>query len=189
VTTLALFAQESQGNPLGLIILLLPIAAIIFLTVVPQRRQKRKQAELMANLAVGDEVVTIGGIHGVVNFIEDDVVHLEVDDDVVVKFSLGAVSRTAQEPDPDSAPAQRGGLMGALMGGSTASRDRGTDGDGDSTDGDSTDGDSTDGDSTDGDSTDGDSTDGDSTDSADGDGDGASDGNGNSASSERDRGN
>jgi preprotein translocase subunit YajC len=179
VTTLALFAQESQGNPLGLIILLLPIAAIIFLTVVPQRRQKRKQAELMANLAVGDEVVTIGGIHGVVNFIEDDVVHLEVDDDVVVKFSLGAVSRTAQEPDPDSAPAQRGGLMGALMGGSTASRDRGTDGDGDSTDGDSTDGDSTDGDSTDGDSTD----------SADGDGDGASDGNGNSASSERDRGN
>jgi preprotein translocase subunit YajC len=170
VTTLALFAQESQGNPLGLIILLLPIAAIIFLTVVPQRRQKRKQAELMANLAVGDEVVTIGGIHGVVNFIEDDVVHLEVDDDVVVKVSLGAVSRTAQEPDPDAAPAQRGGLMGALMGGSTASRDRGTDGDGDSTDGDGTE--STDGD---GGGTDGEGTDG--------------DGDGDSASSERDRGN
>ncbi len=41
---------------------------------------------------MGDEVVTIGGIHGVVNHIEDDVVHLEVDDDVVVKIALGAVS-------------------------------------------------------------------------------------------------
>jgi len=130
VTLLALFAQNSDGgNPLGLIILLVPIAAIIFLTVVPQRRQKKKQAELMSQLAVGDEVVTIGGIHGVVNHIEDDVVHLEVDDDVVMKFGLGAVNRKATEPDPNSPDAKKGGIMGALMGGSTAGRSRDVDSD------------------------------------------------------------
>ena len=120
-----LFAQDKGGgSSLGLIILLLPIAAIIFLTVVPQRKQRRKQAELMGSLEVGDEVVTIGGIHGVVNHIEDDVVHLEVDDDVVMKFGLGAVSRKAGEPDPEAAKAG-GGILGALTGGGS----RGTGGD------------------------------------------------------------
>ena len=84
--TLELLAQESSGgSPLGIIILLLPIAAIVFLMVVPQRRQKAKQQELLNNLEVGDEVISIGGIHGVINHIEDDVVHLEVDDVQVVK--------------------------------------------------------------------------------------------------------
>ncbi|MEZ5239477.1 MAG: preprotein translocase subunit YajC [Microthrixaceae bacterium] len=128
-----LIAQENGGSPLGLIILLLPIAAIIFLTVVPQRRQRRKQQELMGSLEVGDEVVTIGGIHGVVNHIEDAVVHLEVDDDVVMKFGLGAVSRKAEEPDPD-APGSRsggGGLLGALTGGGAAASSKDADADGD----------------------------------------------------------
>lgn len=152
MTTLALFAQESEGNPLGLIILLLPIAAIIYLTVMPQRRQKKKQQQLMSTLEVGDEVVTIGGIHGVVNHIEGDVVHLEVDDDVVMKFGLGAVNRKAAEPDPNSPQARQGGFLGSLMGGSTAARDRSGDGeaggdgatgggDGDPGDGDPGDGD------------------------------------------------
>ncbi len=127
MNTLSLLAQESSGNPLGLIILLLPIAAIIFLTVVPQRRQKQKQAQLMSSLAVGDEVVSIGGIHGVVNHIEDDVVHLEVDDDVVIKLGLGAVSRKADEPEGGSRSG--GGFMSALMGGgATAQRSRSDEG-------------------------------------------------------------
>lgn len=136
-----LFAQGDGGgggSPLGLIILLLPIAAIIFLTVVPQRKQRRKQAELMAALEVGDEVVTIGGIHGVVNHIEDGVVHLEVDDDVVVKFGLGAVSRKAGEPDPAEARSG-GGILAAFTGaGGSSSKSRsdepGDDGEGDSSD-------------------------------------------------------
>lgn len=116
-----IFAQDGGGSPIGLIILLLPIAAIIFLTVVPQRKQRRKQAELMASIEEGDEVVTIGGIHGVVNHIEEGVVHLEVDDDVVVKFGLGAVSRKADEPDPSASGGRPGGIMGALMGGAAGS--------------------------------------------------------------------
>lgn len=119
---IVVLAQDSGGNPLGLIILLLPIAAIIFLTVVPQRRQRRQQAELINAIAEGDEVVTIGGIHGMVNFVEDDVLHLEVDDDVVMKVSKGAISRKVGDPDPnDPASRQRGGgFLGALTGGGAA---------------------------------------------------------------------
>lgn len=135
------FAQESGGNPLGLIILLLPIAAIIFLTVVPQRRQRRQQAELMSAIDVGDEVVTIGGIHGIVNHIEDDVMHLEVDDDVVIRVGRGAVARRVGDPDP-SDPKNKPGLLSSLMGGGAAASAKGAGADGGAgDDGDAGDGD------------------------------------------------
>lgn len=106
MNTAALLAASNSGSPFGLLILLLPIGAIIFLTIVPQRKQRQKQAQLANSLSVGDEVVTIGGILGVINHIEDDIVHLEVDNDVVVRLSKGAISRNVAEPDP-SAPAAR----------------------------------------------------------------------------------
>ena len=97
--SLVLGAQK-QGSPLGLLILLVPMGAILWLTIVPQRKQRQKQAALMSQLAVGEEVVTNGGIIGTITFLEDDVVHLEVDADVVIRVAKGAISRTTSEPAP-----------------------------------------------------------------------------------------
>lgn len=93
-------AAQKQGSPLGLLILLVPMGAILWLTIVPQRKQRQKQAALMSQLAVGEEVVTNGGIIGTITFLEDDVVHLEVDSDVVIRVAKGAISRTTSEPVP-----------------------------------------------------------------------------------------
>lgn len=93
-------AAQKQGSPLGLLILLVPMGAILWLTIVPQRKQRQKQAALMSQLAVGEEVVTNGGIIGTITFLEDDVVHLEVDSDVVIRVAKGAISRTTSEPAP-----------------------------------------------------------------------------------------
>ena len=98
--SLVLAQSKSQGSPLGLLILLVPMGAILWLTIVPQRKQRQKQAALMSQLAVGEEVVTNGGIIGTITFLEDDVVHLEVDSDVVIRVAKGAISRTTSEPAP-----------------------------------------------------------------------------------------
>jgi preprotein translocase subunit YajC len=126
VSILAVIAQQliaQESNPLGLLILVLPIAAIILLTIVPQRRQRQRQQELINSVGVGDEVVTIGGLHGTVNVIEDDIVHLEVDHDVVIRVGRGAIARKAGEPDP-AAPASRS-RAGRAVGG--AKRDTAAD--------------------------------------------------------------
>ena len=115
------FLAQEGGNPFGLLILLLPVAAIIYLTVIPQRKQRKKQAELAANLSVGDEVVTIGGMIGTINFMEGDEVHLEVDDDVVIRFSKSALSgkTTPEGGDPKSSGAKSG--WSSLFGGGAKS--------------------------------------------------------------------
>lgn len=119
-----LLAAESQGSPLGILILIVPFGLLIWLMVVPQRKQKARQQELMSSLAVGDEVMTTGGIVGQITHIEDGLVHLEIDHDVVIRVAKGSIGRSMAEPDPDAAPA-RGGLLGGLLGGgAAASRER-----------------------------------------------------------------
>lgn len=119
-----LLAAEQQSNPLGILILIVPFGLLIWLMVVPQRKQKARQQQLMADLAVGDEVMTSGGIVGQITHIEDGVVHLEVDHDVVIRVAKGSIARSMAEPDPDSAPSRsRGGLLGGLMGGGASGDD------------------------------------------------------------------
>ena len=39
---------------------------LIVMTVIPQRKQKKKQAEMMSSIGVGDKIMTIGGIVGTI---------------------------------------------------------------------------------------------------------------------------
>jgi preprotein translocase subunit YajC len=125
VNTLAtVLAAEESGSPLGILILIIPFGLLIWLMVVPQRKQKARQQQLMSSLSVGDEVMTTGGIVGQITFLEDDLAHLEIDHDVVIRVARSAIARSMAEPDPAAAPARsRGGLLGGLMGGGASTAD------------------------------------------------------------------
>jgi preprotein translocase subunit YajC len=68
-------------------------AVFYFLLIRPQQRRTRAQRELTASIAVGDDVVTIGGIHGTVRELDDDEAILEIADGVEVRFLRSAISR------------------------------------------------------------------------------------------------
>jgi preprotein translocase subunit YajC len=131
-----LAADSSGGNPLSILILILPIAAIFWLFIGPQRKQRQRQQSLMSSIDVGDEVVTNGGIIGTITHIEDDVVHLEIDHDVVIRVAKSAISQSTSAPEPTSkasgsgsaksakpAPSRRGGLLGSLTGAASSDDD------------------------------------------------------------------
>ena len=69
--------------------------------IVPQRKAKKKQAEMLASLNVGDDVVTSGGIHGYITFLEDNVAHVQVDTDVVIRVNKSALTRTSPTVDAE----------------------------------------------------------------------------------------
>ncbi len=104
-------AEQASGGILNLLILVLPLGLLFYMMVVPQRKQKQKHAAFVSSLGVGDDVVTAGGMYGTISFMEDDVVHLEVDTDVVIRVSKGSLSRAAVE-SPVEAPTRGRGLLG-----------------------------------------------------------------------------
>jgi preprotein translocase subunit YajC len=102
-----ILAQQDGGSPLGLLIIVIPMAAILYMTIVPQRKQRQRHADMLRTLDVGHEVVTTGGIVGVITAVDDDLFHLEVDSDVVIRVAKSAIARSATEPDPSERPASR----------------------------------------------------------------------------------
>jgi preprotein translocase subunit YajC len=95
-----LAATENQGGGLlSILILVLPLAALFYLMIIPQRKQRQKHQTFVASLSEGDEVVTSGGLYGVITHIEGGIVHLEVDTDIVVRVALSSVTRAASDPE------------------------------------------------------------------------------------------
>ena len=91
-----LLENAEPGNPLGgsmgLIIMILMFVVLYFIMIRPQKKQEKKDAEMRQNLAVGDEVTTIGGIIGKVVSIKDETFVLETTKDKTkIRFLKGAV--------------------------------------------------------------------------------------------------
>ena len=86
--------SASPGQQISPLILL-PYAAIIaifyFIIVVPSKRQRKKVAEFLAALKVGDKVVTSGGIFGSIAKINDDAVSLQIAPNVRIDIARAAI--------------------------------------------------------------------------------------------------
>jgi preprotein translocase subunit YajC len=87
-------AQNQTGGTLQLVLTLaLMVGIFYFLLIRPQQRRARQQRDLVQSLDVGDEVVTIGGIHGVIVDIDEDEVTLDVGGGTRIRFVKQAVAR------------------------------------------------------------------------------------------------
>ncbi len=85
-------ASNPLGGSMGLIIMILMFVVLYFIMIRPQKKQEKKDAEMRQNLAVGDEVTTIGGIIGKVVSIKDETFVLETTKDKTkIRFLKGAV--------------------------------------------------------------------------------------------------
>ncbi len=88
------------GNSLSLFLpFILIIGVMYFLVMRPQQKRRREAMELQNKLGPGDDIVTIGGLHGTVVSIEDDVVLLEIAPEVQVRFARPAIARVVTRAD------------------------------------------------------------------------------------------
>jgi preprotein translocase subunit YajC len=91
-------------------IILLPLfAALVWLMIIPQRRQAKEQRALLSALQEGDAVMTSAGIYGIVTELDDEVMYLEVAEGIELKMSRASVvRRLLDEADESSkeAPAE-----------------------------------------------------------------------------------
>ncbi|WP_439444266.1 preprotein translocase subunit YajC [Listeria aquatica] len=57
--------------------IILMIVLFYFLLIRPQQKRQKEVANMQNSLAKGDKIITIGGLHGVVDAIEDSIVILK----------------------------------------------------------------------------------------------------------------
>jgi preprotein translocase subunit YajC len=84
-----------------LIILIALFAALWLFLIRPQRRRQVEQVRLQDALAEGDEILTAGGVYGIVRAIDDEVVQLEIAPGTIIRLDRRAVATVVQEPEPE----------------------------------------------------------------------------------------
>jgi preprotein translocase subunit YajC len=80
------------------------------LLIQPQRRRRAEQARLHSDLHVGDEVMTLGGLYGRVERLDEDEIRLEIAPGTSVRVARNAIaSRVEPEAaeNPEETPASQ----------------------------------------------------------------------------------
>lgn len=92
---LVILFQQTDGGAGSLLTSLLPFLLIIlvfyFLILRPQQKRQKERQKLLGSVKKGDKVITSGGIHGVVEGIEDKTVLLKISDNTKVKLEKSAI--------------------------------------------------------------------------------------------------
>lgn len=74
-------AASSSGMYMQLAMFAVIIVVFYFILIRPQKKKERAEVQMRKNVQVGDEVVTAGGIVGIVFSIKDDTIVIETGGD------------------------------------------------------------------------------------------------------------
>lgn len=86
--------QSAAGSGLSTILLMVGMFVIVYFFMIRPQNKKQKEIQKFRNaLQVGQEIITIGGIHGTIKSIceEDNTVMLEVATGVKIKMEKSAI--------------------------------------------------------------------------------------------------
>lgn len=87
------------------IMMVILLALMYFMMIRPQRKQQDKKKQMMSAMKPGDSVVTIGGLHGVINRIDEAKQTIELDiEGVYLTFDLRAIGRVEKQAQAETAP-------------------------------------------------------------------------------------
>ncbi|MEJ1972336.1 MAG: preprotein translocase subunit YajC [Lacunisphaera sp.] len=84
----------------GMLPIILMFGAMYFLLIAPQRKKQKEHEKMMGNLKAGDEVVTTGGIYGVITSVKDDRFVIRIgSDNAKVEVGKGFISSVVKKAD------------------------------------------------------------------------------------------
>ena len=85
-----------EENPTSMLIFMGIMVAVFYFFMIRPQMKKRKELQKFRNeMKKGDKILTIGGIHGKVNAIKEDVIIIEVENGVLLKIDKNAIIQDA----------------------------------------------------------------------------------------------
>ena len=98
-------AQQAAPSPQGSLISFVPIillfAAMYFLMIAPQRKKQKEHDKMLKALTTGDEVVTNGGIYGLITNVKEDRFVLRVSDNTKIEVGKSFISALVRKSGED----------------------------------------------------------------------------------------
>lgn len=102
--------QPAQAGAGSMVSMMLPFVLIVvvmyFVAIRPQKKQEKLKKEMLSQLIVGDQIITIGGIYGKIVSIKGDVLVIETGAGAqnekstikIARMSVAEVTKPGKEP-------------------------------------------------------------------------------------------
>lgn len=92
---------------MGTILILVVMVGLIWFMQRSQKKQAQERQNQLKALAKGDEIVTIGGLYGVIDEVDEDNQKMVLDiDGVYLTFELSALKRVINRAEGDTVEAE-----------------------------------------------------------------------------------
>jgi preprotein translocase subunit YajC len=93
ILTILAQVAASGGGILGQVFLFGSIILIMYFFMIrPQQKKQKDTKKFIEEIKKGDDIVTIGGLHGKVYSVDGDTVQVELDRGLKVKIEKSAIS-------------------------------------------------------------------------------------------------
>ncbi len=94
--------MPAEGSQLsGILMMVVLFGLMYFMMIRPQKKKDKQIKEMRDSLAIGDDVITIGGIHGKIVKVNDEIVTLEMTHAKqrieFSKWAIGSVTKKAKD--------------------------------------------------------------------------------------------
>jgi preprotein translocase subunit YajC len=102
-----LLAQAAAPAPTGpgggtmLLFYGLIFAAMYFFMIAPQNKKRKEHEKMLAALEAGDEIISAGGIFGVVTGVKDDRLIVRIADNTKIELGKGFVQTVVRKAGAD----------------------------------------------------------------------------------------
>ncbi len=83
----------------GFLPLILMFVVLYFLLIRPQQKRQKETREMHNNLQKGDKIITIGGLHAIIDAIDEDKVVLRAGDGSRLTYDRQAVREVVDKND------------------------------------------------------------------------------------------
>lgn len=90
-------AAPTSGISWNLIMLVLLFGAMWFLLIAPQRKKQKLHAQMLQQLNTGDNVVTNGGIFGVITNVKEDRFVIKIADNTRIEVLKSAIAGKTEQ--------------------------------------------------------------------------------------------
>lgn len=90
----------ASGIGSQLIFMALLFGGMYFLLIAPQRKKQKEHEKMMAALQSGDEIITTGGIFGVITNVKDDRFVVRIADNTKIELGKGFIQAVTKQQNP-----------------------------------------------------------------------------------------
>jgi preprotein translocase subunit YajC len=94
-------AAGGAGLPMLFVEMALIFGGFYFLFIAPQKKKQKEHEKMLSTLQSGDEVITTGGIFGVITNVKEDRFVVRVSDNTKIEVGKAFIQAATKKPEAE----------------------------------------------------------------------------------------